>query len=210
MINQHSDNPQPTDISLKLNRIILKIPLLRIFGASKGHDYKEAGVEFWIVWLFSVIPIGMSVFIDFITKSSVLSGRLQTDEIGFRGIWDRVALNLDSGEIFIYIISFLGTVAFVVYKHGKNGNKIEDFGVMLLLGGSLGLVAAIIFGLQRSGKIVRTDLVNTSATLMYALTLILFMAALLLEQRRLREGYAGSLRSQEKGLTDELKGYRPH
>ncbi len=193
---------------ISVARFVQNLPLLKALFMAKMGEYKEAGIEFGIVWVFSVVPIGFSIIVDYFTRASIKSGELKSETVDLTGIWDRVLLNLNGGEVFIYIISFLGTVAFVMYKYNRSGKPFEDFWPVVLLGGGMALVSVLIFGLQRSRVIERYDLVNNSAAAMYCVTLCLFFVALLYEQRRTRP-YAGELKKAEADLVAEMSTYKP-
>ena len=194
--------------SAGLKWLALRIPLVKTLFRAKFVDFREAGMEFGIVWIFSAIPIAFSILVDYYTKASVASGQLKTDVFDLAGIYDRLRLNLNGGEIFIYIISFLGTVAFVLYKYNRAGKTFEDFWPVVLIGGGIALVSVAIFCLQRSNMIKRYDLVNVSAAWMYVVTLFLFFVALLYEQRR-TGSYQAGLRTDEATLMAQVSGYDP-
>lgn len=183
-----------------------KIPLIRALFLARYSDYMAAKIEFSVVWVASIMPIGISVLIDYITRDSVKNHRVLTD--GWQGFVDRVSLNLNGGEIFIYIISFLGTVAFVLYKYNRMSRSFPDFWTVVGLGGGMAVVSAVIFGLQRSHEVEDKELVNFLAWVMYLFTLFLFFVALLYEQLRTKS-FGSQLRLGETTLQNELSGYKP-
>lgn len=201
--------PQPSkSLGRRLKEFCRNLPLIKPLFEAEKDAHKEAAIEFCIVWIFSVVPIGFSILIDYVTNSSLKSGAIDSAEVSLRGIWARLLINLNGGEVFIYIISFLGTVAFVLYKYNRAGQRFEDFWAVVLFGGGMALIAVTIFALQRSQVIARYDLVNRGAAVMYFVTLYLFFVALLYEQRRTKS-YASMLKSEESALSTEMSNYKP-
>jgi hypothetical protein len=185
-----------------------KLPLFRAFVRARVEDYSGAYYEFMVVWVASVVPIGLSVVIDYIIGGSIKSGAVSATTTGWSGIYQRIVLNLNSGEVFIYIISFLGTAALVLYRYNKMGRRFPDYWTIVGIGGSMVLLSAVIFGLQRSHAVARQDLVDRYAVVMYVATLILFFVSLLYEQMRTKP-YGKELRSGETALMQEMEGYKP-
>jgi hypothetical protein len=185
-----------------------RLPLIKAFFRASGGIHRAAFTEFFIFWFCSLLPVILSVIIDYATGFSRRIGVVHDSDGIWYGLLRRIYGNVNAGEVFIYIISFVGTTVLVLYRYNENRKRFPEF--LAVAGATFVIVvpSIVFFGLQKTSAVTNRSFVNIFALILYIAALFVWYVSLLYEHIR-GESYTGELHNQESDLLEEVGNFRP-
>lgn len=130
-----------------LKLLFSKLPLVGGLTTCTVNDHWRAVQEIFVTLIFAMFPVLIGTAVVWVMKSSGIP-------LGFKGAFYST---IESGELLIYATALLAPIVWMATTDPPGAKSFPSKLSHIMLVCCVLVVAAVVFGLQRTGQQIRTD-----------------------------------------------------
>lgn len=178
-----------------LKKMLREMPLFGGLVDCGLSDHWEAAQQLFVVLVFSTIPIWLGSFLVWITGEAS----------GLPGLGEALRGSVENGELFIFSTTLLAPIFWIALIDPPGARIFPSKVSHMLFIGVVNLVAAGVFGIQKSGRPLNTNAALTISFWLFLFSLLLLYLGTVYHNSRLPDA-AKEFKDNENDFIDRFRG----